>query len=87
MSKRLVRKLAVTTATLGVASVLQGCVEQEDPLVLNSAWLPVANLPVFGFSLGGNQGTGGTSGQNTGLGGVNVSGGGGGNPVGVTVIQ
>jgi low affinity Fe/Cu permease len=37
MNKRFVMKLAVTVATMGVVTLLQGCYQEEDDLVLRMA--------------------------------------------------
>jgi hypothetical protein len=57
MSKRLVVKLAVTVAALGAMTLLQGCYEEEDGMVVSFAWSPINFVPAarfgFGPSLGG----------------------------------
>jgi hypothetical protein len=45
MNKRFVVKLAVTVATLTVVTLLQGCYQEEDSLVLSMAWSPVGFSP------------------------------------------
>jgi hypothetical protein len=87
MSKRLVVKLAVTVAVLGAMTLLQGCGEEEDGLVLRFAWSPVGFAPSIGFAFGPSQGAMGGGGQGGGAatGGVTAGGaaaaGGGGNQV------
>jgi hypothetical protein len=63
MSKRLVVKLAVTVAVLGAMTLLQGCDEEEDGLVLRIAWSPVGFSPITGFGFAPSQGAMGGGGQ------------------------
>jgi len=76
MSKRLVVKLAVTVAVLGAMTLLQGCGEEEDGLVLRMAWSPVGFSPVVGFGFAPSQGAIGGGGQSAPVsaGGVSVAG-------------
>jgi hypothetical protein len=77
MRKRLVVKLAVTVAALGAMTLLQGCYEEEDGMVVSFAWSPINFVPAarFGFApsqgaAGGVQGGGG----GTATGGVTAAG-------------
>ncbi|MGO8926330.1 MAG: hypothetical protein ACLQU3_05500 [Limisphaerales bacterium] len=63
MSKRLVVKSALTVAVLGAMTLLQGCGEEEDGLVLRIAWSPVGFSPVTGFGFAPSQAAAGGGGQ------------------------
>src|ERR1017187_5432544 len=75
MNKRFVVKLAVTVATLTVVTLLQGCYQEEDSLVLSMAWAPVgfspAQQPAFAPSSASNgrERSGRVSGRGSGSGG------------------
>jgi hypothetical protein len=89
MSKRLVVKLAVTVAALGAMTLVQGCYEEEDGMVVSFAWSPINFVPAARFGFAPNQGAmaGGVQGGGGGAatGGVTAAGaaaaGGGGNQV------
>jgi hypothetical protein len=63
MSKRLVVKLGVTVAVLGAMTLLQGCNEEEDGVLIRFAWSPVGFAPNIGFAFGPSQGSMGGGGQ------------------------
>jgi len=73
MRKRLVLKMAVMVAALGAMTLLQGCGEEEDGLVLRFAWMPI--IPGVTVGTAGITVTqGGTGGDTTGAGGQVSSG-------------
>ena len=76
MSKRLVVKLAVTVAALGAMTLLQGCYEEEDGVVVSYAWSPINFVSAVRFGFAPNQGAMGGGGQGGGVsgGGVSVNG-------------
>ena len=65
MSKQFAVKLAVTVAALGVVTLLQGCYQEEDSLLLSTAWSPVgfspAQPPAFDTGTAGAGASGGVS--------------------------
>jgi hypothetical protein len=87
MSKRRVVKLAAMGAVLGAMTLLQGCYEGEDGLIVRFAWSPVGFTPAVQFGFAPSQGAmgGGGFGGGGATGGVSAGGaagaGGGGNQV------
>ncbi len=89
MSKRFAVKMAAAIAALSAVTLLSGCADEEDALVLTSAWAPVGFVPGLGASGalapstagagGGGQGTAGAS--SGGAAGAAAAGAGGGNQV------
>ena len=76
MRKRLVFKAAVMAVALSAMTLLQGCGEEDDGLVLRSAWMPVIPGVTFGTAgVAVGQGSTGGAAQSTGGGGSEVSGG------------
>ena len=88
MSKRLVLKLAVMVASVGVMTLLQGCGEEESSVVFRFAWMPVGFSPIFSTGSAAGQSAGSAAGQTSAgaTGGVTTAGAasaaGGGNQVG-----
>ena len=76
MSKRLVVKMAVAITALSAVTLLQGCADEDDGVVIGMAWMPVGSMAVFGFDPTYGQGSMGGAGQSAaGGGGGQVSGG------------
>jgi hypothetical protein len=64
MSKRFAVKMAAAIAALSAVTLLSGCADEEDALVLTSAWTPVGYVPAYGAgSAYAPAGTGGGGGQ------------------------
>ena len=72
MSKRLGAKLALTVFTLGLATLLQGCGDDDDRVYWYSPYMPcmpgVTLGPAGGGAVSGTQGA--TSGQDSSAGGT-----------------
>ena len=65
MSKRLLVKMAVAITALSAVTLLQGCADEDDGVVIGMAWMPVGSMAIFGFDPTYGQGSMGGAGQST----------------------
>jgi hypothetical protein len=86
MSKRLLVKVAVAITALSAVTLLSGCGEEDDGVVIGMAWMPVGSVSIFGFNPASSQGSTGGGGQ-TAAGAAAAAAGGGGGQVSGGAVQ